>query len=236
MSFFLKALRTHFGKLPAALLLFALALSAPFAAAETGNGPATLLQIAGVEARPTSLSDSVVVIIDAQREYADGRLPLADMDSAVRETARLLALARRNGTPVIHIVHQARPGSALFDPAGPFVDVIPELAPQAGETVIAKTLPNAFAGTVLEKRLAQTGRKNLIVAGFMTHMCVSATVRAALDVGYRTTVVESATATRDLPDGAGGTVPATMVQRAEIAALRDRFAAIVGHADDLPVR
>lgn len=228
---------TNFGKLPVALLLFALGLSSPIAVnAEPGDGPATLLQIAGVEARPASLLDSVVVIIDAQREYTDGHLPLAGMDGAVRETALLLELARQNGTPVVHIVHRARPGSVLFDPAGSFVKIIPQLAPQAGEPVIVKSLPNAFAGTALEKRLAQLGKKNLVVAGFMTHMCLSATVRAALDLGYRTTVVEGATATRDLPDGDGGTVPAAMVQRAEIAALRDRFATIVGHAGDLPVR
>lgn len=228
----------RFNKLLAALLLFVLSLSGPSAAqaAAAGNGPATPLQIAGVEARPASLSDSVVVIIDAQREYTDGRLPLAGIDSAVRETAELLKRARQNGTPVVHIVHHSKPGSALFDPAGPFSEIVPELAPQAGEAVIAKSLPNAFAGTGLEQRLAQSGRKNLIVAGFMTHLCVSATVRAALDLGYRTTVVEGATATRDLPDGTGGAVPAALVQRAEIAALRDRFAAIVGHAEDVPAR
>ncbi len=227
---------THVSKLLAASLLFVLTLAGPCAAraAATGNGPATLLQIAGVNTRPASLSDSVVVIIDAQREYTDGRLPLAGIDNAVRETAALLERARQNGTPVVHVIHRSKPGSALFDPNGPFVEIVPELAPQTGETVIAKSLPNAFAGTGLEQRLAQSGRKNLIVAGFMTHMCVSATVRAALDLGYRTTVVEGATATRDLPDGTGGTVPAAMVQRAEIAALRDRFAAIVGHAGDVP--
>lgn len=231
-------LRASFSRLLASLLLFALALSSPIIAdaAEIGRGAATLLQIAGVQAYPARLSESVLVIIDAQREYTDGRLPLVGMDSALRETAQLLKLARQAGTPVIHVVHQAKPGSALFDPDGPFVEIVPQLAPQAGEQVIVKSLPNAFAGTTLEKQLVQLGRKNLIVAGFMTHMCLSATVRAALDLGYRTTVVEGATATRDLPDGAGGTVPAATVQRAEIAALRDRFATIVGHADDLPVR
>lgn len=137
---------------------------------------------------------------------------------------------------MVRHAHHAKPGSALFDPNGPFVEIIPQLAPQTGEPVVVKSLSNAYTGTTLEKQLAQTGRKSLIVAGFMTHMCLSATVRAALDQGYRTTVVEGATATRDLPDGAGGTVPAAMVQTAEIAALRDRFATIVGHADDLPVR
>jgi nicotinamidase-related amidase len=68
----------------------------------------------------------------------------------------------------------------------------------------------------------------------MTHMCVSSTVRAALDRGYHTTVVAKATATRDLPDTDGGIIPAQILQRASLAALADRFAAIVQGASDIP--
>jgi nicotinamidase-related amidase len=58
-------------------------------------------------------------------------------------------------------------------------------------------------------------------------MCVSATVRAALDLGYRTTVVADATATRDLPDLAGGVIDAAVVKRVALAELADRFAKVV---------
>lgn len=219
----------------ASLLSFVLVVAVSSVHA-TDRTPATLLQIAGVQLRPSTLAESVLIIVDAQREYTDGKLPLAGIGAAVRETGLLLKRARQAGTPVIHVVHRAKPGSPLFDPEGPYVEIVPELKPQDGGTVVAKSLPNAFAGTSLEALLAKTGRKQLIVAGFMTHMCLSATVRAALDLGYKTTVVESATATRDLPDGAGGIVSADAVQKAEIAALRDRFAAIVAHAGDVAER
>jgi nicotinamidase-related amidase len=59
-------------------------------------------------------------------------------------------------------------------------------------------------------------------------MCVSTTTRAALDLGYRSTVVASATATRDLPHPTGnGVVPARNIHEAALAALADRFAVIV---------
>lgn len=219
----------------AALLLFTLVAVAPPALA-ADPAPATLLQIVGIQVRPSTLAESALIIIDAQREYIDGKLPLAGIGAAVHETELLLKRARQTGTPVIHVVHRAKPGSPLFDPVGPYVEIVPELKPRDGETVVAKSLPNAFAGTSLEALFAKTGRKRLIVAGFMTHMCLSATVRAALDLGYKTTVVEGATATRDLPDGAGGIVSADAVQKAEIAALRDRFAAIVAHAGDVAER
>lgn len=221
-----------------AALLLAIALVQPLAgyAAETPQAPQTLLQIADVKLPVATLSDSVLVVIDPQREYSDGKLPLAGIAAAIAETAQLLERARRTGTPVIHVLHHAKPGSALFDPNGPFVDFIPQLAALPGETVITKGLPNGFAATDLERRLAASGRKSLIVAGFATHMCISATARAALDHGYRTTVVAAATATRDLPDGKGGSVSAAEVQRASLAALSDRFATVVAGAADIPVR
>jgi nicotinamidase-related amidase len=64
----------------------------------------------------------------------------------------------------------------------------------------------------------------------MTHLCISSTVRAALDFGYGCTVVAAATGTRDLPDGQGGVVDAVSLQRAELAALADRFAVVVPNA------
>lgn len=119
------------------------------------------------------------------------------------------------------------PGRGLFDPTGPFTAFAPEAAPAPSETVITKTLPNAFAGTALDAVLRQIGRKQLIVAGCMTHMCVSATVRAALDHGYPATVVAAACATRDLSDGHGGVIAAATVHRVALAELADRFATVV---------
>jgi hypothetical protein len=46
--------------------------------------------------------------------------------------------------------------------------------------------------------------------------------------------VSSATAILDLPDGKGDTIPALTVQQASLAALADRFAAVVERADELP--
>jgi len=106
---------------------------------------------------------------------------------------------------------------------------------QAGsETIISKDLPNAFAGTTLHIKLQEIKAKNLIFVGFMTHMCVSASVRAALDLGYRSTLVSGAAATRDLPTPSGGVIDAASLHEASLAALGDRFAIIVDRADQLP--
>jgi len=191
------------------------------------NPARTLLDLAGAPGHPSALDRSVLVLIDAQRDYLDGVLPLVGIEPAIEEAAKLLALARRAGVPVVHIVHHGKPGGALFDPTGPGSQIVPAVAPVDGEFIVAKGLPNSFAGTELHERLQQIGRPELILAGFMTHMCVSATARAALDLGYRNTVVAKAAATRDLPDGAGGVVPAAELHRANLAALADRFSIVV---------
>ena len=82
--------------------------------------------------------------------------------------------------------------------------------------------------------LASHGRKNLIVVGFMTHMCVSATTRAGMDRGFNLTVVDGACATRDLPDGKGGQISADLIHRANLAALADLVATIAGGDGDIP--
>lgn len=195
--------------------------------------PKSLLQLAGAPLHPSPLEKSVLVIIDAQNEYVGGGLPLVGVEEAIGEIRSLLALARRQAVPVLHVVHHAARGSALFNPDGPFAAIVPELTPVEGEAVVAKSLPNAFAGTDLDARIRDTGRSEIILTGFMTHMCVSATARVALDLRYRTTVVAKATATRDLPDPTGGMVTADAVQRANLAALADRFAIVVPDAEAL---
>ncbi len=190
--------------------------------------PKSLLDLVNAPTHPSPLAQSALVIIDAQLEYVTGKLPLTGVAAAIAETGKLLSLARRQGVPVFHIVHHSRAGAPIFDPTGPSAAIVPQLTPREGEAVVAKGLPNAFAGTELHRLIGATGRKELIIAGFMTHLCVSSTARAALDLGYRTTVVAGATATRDLPDplGGGGT-PAAIVQQGTLAALADRTAIVV---------
>jgi Isochorismatase family len=78
------------------------------------------------------------------------------------------------------------------------------------------------------------GRPDLLLAGFMTHMCVSSTARDAFNLGYRPTIVASATATRELPVPGGVPVPAATLQTATLAGIADLFTLVVGKPDDLP--
>lgn len=194
--------------------------------------PRTFLELVGAPTHPSPLDRAALVLIDIQDEYVDGALPLAGVHEAAGQAARLLDLARANGVPVFHIVHHGPAGGPVFDPDGPFIGIMPAVAPLPGEPVVLKHHANAFLETALDALIRQTGRDELIIAGNMTHVCVSATTRSAAERhGYRVTVVGDATATRDLPDPqGGGIVPARVVHQAALTELADAFAVVVKDA------
>jgi nicotinamidase-related amidase len=196
------------------------------------TAPKTLLELSGADLRPPRLRDAVLVMIDLQNEYLAGPIALPDARAAIASAGKLLARARDAGAAIFHIAHKGRPGG-MFDRSAERGAIVAALAPLPGEPVIEKGLPNAFAGTDLETQLAAIGRKDIILAGLMTHMCISSTARAGLDLGYRITVDADSCATRDLPNGRGGAIAAATIHEVALAELSDRFAIIARGEDAL---
>lgn len=193
----------------------------------------TFTQLFGFDHPAARLSEAVIIIIDMQREYLDGAIPLPHLQATVTEASRLIARAKEQHTPVIHVVNKGPDGNLLFNKEGIFFAELPDVAATEGDQVVIKHLPNAFAGTDLQKVIAHTGRRQLIMAGCTTHVCVSATARAALDLGYQTTIVAGATTSRDLFDHRGARIDAELVKQVALAELRDAFAVVVDSVDDL---
>ena len=99
--------------------------------------------------------------------------------------------------------------------------------------MIVKQFPDAFVQTELHDRLQAGSAHNLLLAGFMTHMCVNSTARGAFNLGYAPTVVAGATATRALP-GPTGDIPAATLQAASLAAIADLFGIVVPNSSAVP--
>jgi nicotinamidase-related amidase len=72
-------------------------------------------------------------------------------------------------------------------------DLVAELAPAPGETVIVKPGKGAFYATALGDILRLQGITHLLFAGVTTEVCVQTTMREANDRGYECLLVEDAT-------------------------------------------
>ncbi|MBI2731925.1 MAG: cysteine hydrolase [Aquabacterium sp.] len=193
----------------------------------------TLRQMAGMPAAQTpSPVNTALLLIDFQREYVDGALPLSDGAHAASRAGELVAMAERVGVPVIHVYHEAASALApVFAPGSPGVRAMSEVPVASGHHRIVKRWPSSFKGTSLQAHLQDLKVQHLVVAGLMTHNCVDSTAREALHLGYAVTVVDDACATRDLPDTQGGVIPASEVHRVSLAALADRHADVVRAAE-----
>ncbi|MFI9102890.1 isochorismatase family protein [Streptomyces fildesensis] len=193
----------------------------------------TLRDVIGLPGELPLLGESVLIMIDFQNTYRTGVMRLDDAEAAVAAGARLLAAARAAGTPVVHIVNDGGEGTP-YDIRAEIGSISDEVAPIEGEKVVVKQFPNAFHGTDLEETLRDLGAGGeLVIAGFMTHMCVLFTAQGAFNLGYRPTVVAEATATRPLRAPDGTTLPSHVLQAASLTTVSDLFGTVARTVDDL---
>jgi nicotinamidase-related amidase len=173
-----------------------------------------------------------LVIVDIQNDYFPGGAhPLVGPEAAAANAQQLLEAFRKSGEPLFHVQHVwDAPDAAFMRPGTAGVEIHESVAPAAGEPVIQKANPNGFLDTPLEAALRDRGVEHVVVCGMMTSMCVDATVRAAVDLGFEATLAHDACATCDL-DFAGETIPARQVHGAFVAALGDGYAALAVTAE-----
>lgn len=191
----------------------------------------TIRNIVGTAAtRAIDAASSALLLIDFQNEYFSGRLPIPDGLAALRNARRLVDMADARAIPVFHIQHVGGAGGPLFADGGPMVEIHAELRPAPHHSVLRKTTTSSFASTDLHAQLQARGVKTLIIAGLMTHMCVSTATRDARQFGalsYNNIVAADACATRDLPGWDGGVLGHAALQHATLSALADNFADIL---------
>ncbi|MEV0032403.1 cysteine hydrolase family protein [Nocardia sp. NPDC050793] len=193
----------------------------------------TLRDVIGLDDRLPRLADATVIMIDFQNTYLHGVMAVDRADKALTAGARLLTAARESNRPVVHIVNDGGPDTP-YDIRADIGAISDPVAPRAGEPVVVKQFPNAFHGTDLEQILKELGAgQELVLAGFMTHMCVSYTAQGAFNLGYRPTVVAEATATRSLPNPLGDTVPSAALQNAALTTIADLFGVVAPTVDDI---
>lgn len=189
----------------------------------------TLREITGMGFNSASLKESALIMVDCQNTYRRGMMRLTNVESAIKEAQKLLKLARDLKVPIIHIQHDAGIGTP-YDVTADIGQISDEVAPKNDESVITKNYPNSFIATSLEDQLKALNIENVVIAGFMTHMCINSTARGAFNLGFKPTVVASACATRSLVGANGKTIDAQTMHDSALASIRDLFAVV---ADDV---
>ncbi len=191
----------------------------------------TLRTLNGLDETPAKLSDATVILIDYQNTYTQGVMELAGWRNALDAAALLLARAREAGATVVHVIHDGGEGTP-YDITSEIGRIHPRVAPVDGENVVVKQAPDAFHGTDLADRIEAAGRTDVVIAGFMTHMCVAFTAQGAFLRGNRPTVVADACATRPLR-GAGVEMSAEQIHHSALATVEDLYGVVVPSAADL---
>ena len=150
--------------------------------------------------------------------YADqAGLDIERLRAPIEPIRQLLLAARRCGLFVVHTREghradlsdlpetkrrRAEASGASIGSSGPMGrlmvrgeygnDLIDELQPEPGEPVIDKPGYSAFAHTDLELLLRNHGIRQLILTGVTTEVCVSSTLRHAVDLGFSCLTVADA--------------------------------------------
>ena len=160
---------------------------------------------------------TALLVIDAQQGLLEGENAVPDAAIVTDRIVQLLTAARSAGTLVVHLQNDGAPGS-LDEPETPGWFIHPRLSPEEGEIVLRKTGDDGFEGTELQAILARHDVNCMAVAGLLSEMCVSATIRGALVRRLKVVLVRDAHATYPLDD-----ISAAVVSRVAEHALGDEI-------------
>jgi nicotinamidase-related amidase len=173
---------------------------------------------------------SALVVIDVQNEYVTGGLRIVHppVDEALVRIGEAVDAAHASGVPIVLVRHtEPDPSGGIFVAGTPEWELHEVVATRPHDVVIDKQLPGSFTGTPLADWLAERDVDHLVIAGWMTHMCVDSTTRQAMHRGFDVTVLVDATGTIDVADD----LPAALVHRVELGVLGDGFAQLRSTGD-----
>jgi len=169
---------------------------------------------------------SVLFVIDQQKGIDHPKLGVRNNPDAERVMLSLLALWRAKKWPIFHIKHRSLEVGSVFWPKQQGFDHKPDFVPQAGECLIEKTVPCAFANNITQSRLQTLAVTSITIVGGATNNSIESTARTAGNLGYQVTVVDDACFTFAKADYEGQLRSAPQVHAMSLANLNGEYATV----------
>lgn len=144
------------------------------------------------------------LVIDVQREYFDGALPISHPSGHLEHILQAMDGAAEAKIPTAVIRHhQADPESPVFRKDSDMWQLHSEVESRPRDILIDKQLPGSFTGTGLQGWLKNVDADTVSIAGYMTHICCDTTARQAMHLGYKVEFLRDATGTLTIENEAG---------------------------------
>ena len=149
---------------------------------------------------------TALIVVDMQHDFVSdgGSLVVPDAAGTVPAIGHLLELARGAGMPIVYSQDTHRDGDPEFAiwPAhtreGTWGwEIVDELAPQDGDTVLRKPRYDAFYGTPLDHLLRQWGVRTVVICGTVANICVHYTAASAAIRWYDVVIPRDAVSALD---------------------------------------
>lgn len=125
--------------------------------------------------------DSAIVFIDHQPQMTFGVANI-DRGTLINNVTLMAKVAQEFGVPTVLSAVETESFSGYLWPQ--LLDVFP------GKEVIERSSMNAWDDPAFRQAVEATGRKNILIAGLWTEVCVAWPVLSMLEAGYNVYVVE----------------------------------------------
>ena len=161
-----------------------------------------------------------LVLVDLQNAFIRGEAALPSSDRLIQAAQTQLGAARAMGSLVVHLQNDGQTGDA-DEPGTAGWDLALNVGPS--ELVLRKSGDDGFDGTGLDSLLRERSVTAISICGLLSEMCVAATARTAMRLGYRVLLAHDGHATYEVPGYARdeSAVPADLAARAAEWSLGD---------------
>lgn len=137
-----------------------------------------------------------LIVVDMQRAFVEGADASPQMPQVLPAVRQQISAARAAGSFVVQLQNDGAPGS-VDEPGTPGWQL--SLGATSSDLVIRKSEDSGFVGTGLHQCLQGRQIRVLSVCGVMSEMCVAATARDAVHLGYEVVLAHDSHGTYPVP-------------------------------------